>query len=178
MPPHQVCAAVGQIRTRAPQQTALGLITKPAGSVDVAESSKTVPFLQGLKENQYACLDTSQDMRAMSRDLILVIPNDRFLVGPPWQVSIMQPDPCPKGLLSRARDFLPFQPSSKGAHGYAEKLCSVGWAQFQAHKGEAKLRFGHHVRHRQIGRLFALRIRPTLLFTTLAISPNEALDRC
>jgi hypothetical protein len=45
---------------------------------------------------------------AVSRDLILVIPNDRFLVGPPWQVSVMQPDPRPQRLLSRAGDFLAF----------------------------------------------------------------------
>jgi hypothetical protein len=44
-------------------------------------------------------------MRAVSRDLILVIPNDRFLVGPPWQVSVMQAYPRSQCLLSRAGDF-------------------------------------------------------------------------
>jgi hypothetical protein len=47
-------------------------------------------------------------MGAVPRDLILVIPKDRFLVGPPWQVSVMQPDPRAQRLLSRTSDFLAF----------------------------------------------------------------------
>ena len=65
-------------------------------------------------------------MRAMPRDLILIVLNDRRAVGAPRKMPIVQTDPGADCLLGRTGNFFAIQPAPHRAWIDAQQLRCIG----------------------------------------------------